>query len=73
MFGKMRILCCDDEELALQMLEISVKKAKPEADVSAFDDQDDLLEDAKNNGCDIAFLDIHMRGMNGTALSSPKG
>ena len=65
----MRILCCDDEELALQMLEISVKKAKPEADVSAFDDQDDLLEDAKNNGCDIAFLDIHMRGMNGVELA----
>ena len=65
----MRILCCDDEELALQMLEISVKKAKPDADVTAFDDQDDLLADAKKNGCDIAFLDIHMRGMNGVELA----
>ena len=29
----MRILCLDDEELALQMLEMSVKKAAPEAEV----------------------------------------
>ena len=29
----MRILCVDDEELALQMLEMSIKKAKPDAEV----------------------------------------
>ena len=65
----MRILCVDDEELALQMLEMSVKKAKPDADVTAFDDQDELIEDAKKNGCDIAFLDIHMRGTNGVEVA----
>ena len=46
----MRILCLDDEELALQMLEMCVKKAKPEADVSAFDDHEELLEDAQQGG-----------------------
>ena len=65
----MRILCVDDEPLALQMLEMSIKKAKPDADVTAFEEQDDLLEDAEKNGCDIAFLDIHMRGMNGVELA----
>ena len=50
----MRILCLDDEELALQMLEMSVKKAAPEAEVWSFDDQDDLLEDAAESGCDVA-------------------
>ena len=30
----MRILCVDDEPLALQMLEMSVKKAKPDAEPS---------------------------------------
>ena len=44
----MRILCLDDEELALQMLEMCVKKAKPEAEVWSFDDQEALLEDAEN-------------------------
>ena len=61
----MKILCVDDEPLALQMLELSVKKAKPDAEVSAFRKPRELLEAAQQNGCDIAFLDIQMRGMNG--------
>ena len=39
----MRILCVDDEPLMLQMLEMAVKEAKPDADITAFDDQDELL------------------------------
>ena len=65
----MRILCVDDEPLMLQMLEMAVREAKPDADVTAYDDQDDLIADAAENGCDIAFLDIHMRGMNGVELA----
>ena len=65
----MKILCCDDEKLALQMLEMAVKQAKPEADIRAFKYADELLAEAKANGCDIAFLDIHMRGMNGVELA----
>ena len=65
----MRILCLDDEELALQMLEICVREVKPDAEVEGFDDQDDLLESAEKNGCDVAFLDIHMRGMTGVEVA----
>ena len=65
----MKILCLDDERLALQMLEMCVKKVKPDAEVLAYDDQDDLLEEAEKNGCDVAFLDIHMRGMNGVEVA----
>ena len=65
----MKILCLDDEELALRMLEMCVKKVKPDAEVLAFDDQDDLLAEAEKNGCDVAFLDIHMRGMNGVEVA----
>ena len=65
----MKILCLDDEELALQMLQMAVEKAKPDADVLGFDDQDDLLDEAGKNGCDVAFLDIHMRGMNGVEVA----
>ena len=43
----MKILCLDDEPLALKMLETCVKQAKPEAEVLAFDDQDELLEEAE--------------------------
>ena len=65
----MRILCVDDEEMMLQMLEMSVREARPEADVTGYEDADDLIEDAEKNGCDIAFLDIHMRGMNGVEVA----
>ena len=65
----MRILCLDDEPLALKMLEAAIREAKPGADVTAFRKQADLLADAKQNGCDVAFLDIHMRGMNGVEVA----
>ncbi len=65
----MRILCVDDEPLMLQMLEAAVTEAKPEADINVFEYPEDLLEDAKQNGCDIAFLDIHMSGMTGVELA----
>ena len=61
----MRILCVDDEPLALQMLMISIQKAKPDAEVDGFEEPEDLIEEAEKNGCDIAFLDIHMSGMDG--------
>ena len=51
------------------MLEAAIREAKPGADVTAFRKQADLLEDAEKNGCDVAFLDIHMRGMNGVELA----
>ena len=65
----MRMLCVDDEPLMLKMLEMAIREAKPDADITAFRKQEELLEDAKKNGCDIAFLDIHMRGMNGVELA----
>lgn len=65
----MRILCVDDEKLALQMLEQAIKNAKPDAEVLAFKYQDELIAEAEENGCDIAFLDIHMRGMNGVEVA----
>ena len=65
----MRILCLDDERLALKMLVNCVKKVKPDAEVEAFGDQDELIADAKGNGCDVAFLDIHMRGMTGVQVA----
>jgi two-component SAPR family response regulator len=65
----MRILCLDDEYLALQMLETCIREVKPDAEVEGFDDQDELLESAEKTGCDVAFLDIHMRGMTGVEVA----
>ena len=65
----MRILCVDDEPLALEMLTQAIEEAIPDADLHPFRKQSELLADAEENGCDIAFLDIHMRGMNGVELA----
>lgn len=65
----MKILCLDDEPLALRMLAMCVEQAKPGSEIKKFDDQDELIEEAKNGGCDVAFLDIHMRGMNGVEVA----
>ena len=40
----MKILCVDDEPLMLQMLEMAIKEAQPDADVLAFDEPEDLLD-----------------------------
>lgn len=65
----MRILACDDEPLALEMLIDAIEEAKPDAELHGYRKQSELLADAQENGCDIAFLDIHMRGMNGVELA----
>ena len=65
----MKILCVDDEPLALEMLTEAIEEAQPDADIKPFNKQSELLEEARQNGCDIAFLDIHMRGMNGVELA----
>ena len=65
----MRILCLDDEPLALKLLVTMIEKVKPDAEVESFRIQTELLEAAEKNGCDVAFLDIHMRGMNGVEVA----
>lgn len=65
----LRILAVDDEPLALEMLADAIKKAAPDAEVIEFGTPSELLRYAENNICDIAFLDIHMRGMTGIGLA----
>jgi two-component SAPR family response regulator len=52
-----------------KMVEMSVKEAKPDADVLVFEKQEELLQSAEKDGCDVAMLDIHMCGINGVELA----
>lgn len=65
----MRILCLDDEPLMLRMLQEAVERAKPEAQISGFTKQKELIAEAESGGCDVAFLDIYMRGMTGVEVA----
>lgn len=65
----MNIIAVDDEKLALEVLEDSIAKAVPEAEVHAFRKPDEAADYVRANGCDVAFLDIKMRGMTGLELA----
>ena len=65
----MKILALDDEPLALESLLDAIHKAAPDADCRGFEYAEDVLEAAQKNGCDVAFLDVEMSGMNGVGLA----
>ncbi|MGN0622192.1 MAG: response regulator [Porcipelethomonas sp.] len=61
----MKILAVDDEKIALEGLESAIKNAAPGAEVYGFKRPEEALEFCSNNKCEVAFLDIEMRGSNG--------
>ena len=66
----MRILLVDDEQLQLIRLEKEVKKVFPEdGKISSFLNPLEALKKCKEDGVDIAFLDIEMPGINGIELA----
>ena len=65
----MHIIAVDDEPLALGLLVRSIQEACPTAQISKFQSGNDALQFLESNRCDAAFLDIHMRGINGLTLA----
>lgn len=65
----MNVLLVDDEVPALEVLKEAVSGALPDAQVGAFLKPKEALLYAKENPCEIAFLDIEMRGMSGVELA----
>ena len=65
----MHIIATDDEQGALNVLMGAIREAVPLATVHGFRNPLEALEFIKNTKCDIAFLDISMRGMSGLALA----
>lgn len=65
----MNIIAVDDEKLALDTLVDSIEKIVPQASVAGFQRPEQALTYARETGCEIAFLDIKMRGMTGLELA----
>ena len=65
----MKCFVADDEKIALDRMVRELKTAAPEAEVSAFSDPKELLSFAKDNPCDVAFLDVRMGSMTGVELA----
>ena len=65
----LHILAVDDEPLALGLLVRSIQEACPTAQISKFQSGHEALQALEQTQFDIAFLDIHMRGINGLTLA----
>ena len=65
----MRIIAVDDEKIALESLSSAIKSIVAEDEVVSFRYPEDALEYARDNLCDIAFLDVEMVGMSGVELA----
>ncbi len=65
----MNVIAVDDEKLALETLMDSAAKIMPNTEIHGFQNAEAALEYVRCNGCDIAFLDIKMRGMTGLELA----
>ncbi len=65
----MNIIAVDDEKIALDGLVLAIKQSQPGAAIHSFNGATSALEFVKENPCDIAFLDIQMRGKNGIELA----
>lgn len=65
----MRILAVDDEALAREMLEDAILEVLPDEEVISFSRASQAEKYAAENPCDIAFLDIQLRGTTGLELA----
>lgn len=65
----MHILATDDEKSALNVLTGAIREAVPSAIIHGFRSPAEALEFIKGTKCEVAFLDIQMRDMNGIVLA----
>lgn len=65
----MKCIAVDDEEISLDLLSMTIKEGIEEVELSSFNAAKDALDFVKNNSCDVAFLDIYMKEMDGIELA----
>ena len=65
----MIVVAVDDERFALENLTDSIRQVSPNAQIHGFRYPEDVLDFAKENYVDVAFLDVEMVDMNGVELA----
>lgn len=65
----MKIIAVDDGKIALQGLLFSIQKAAPGAEIHGFRYSGEAITHMETESCDVAFLDIEMKGMNGVEVA----
>lgn len=67
--SRLRVVAVDDEPLALELLVRTIHDVRPQAQIMAFAELGAVMDYAKENPVDVAFLDIQMCGRNGAELA----
>ena len=65
----MKIIVADDERLALEQLIYTIREVATDAEIYGFNEPEELMDFAKDNPCDVAFLDIEMGTMSGLEIA----
>ena len=65
----MKIICLDDHSIMLDSLVRELNILASGADISAFQDAQTTIEFAQENGCDIFFCEINLRGTDGVMVA----
>ena len=65
----MKIIAVDDEKIALQGLLSAIQQAAPNAEIHGFRYTREAIAHMESDPCDVAFLDIEMKGMNGVEVA----
>ena len=65
----MKIIAVDDEKIALQGLVLSIQKVAPDAEIHGFRHTGEAIAHMESDPCDVAFLDIEMKSMNGVEVA----
>lgn len=67
--SRLRVVAVDDEPLALELLMRTIHDVRPQAQIMAFAELGAVMDYAKENPVDVAFLDIQMCRRNGVELA----
>ena len=65
----MKIIAVDDEKIALQGLLSAIQQAAPNAEIYGFRYTREAVAHMEIDPCDVAFLDIEMKGMSGVDVA----
>ena len=65
----MKIIAVDDEKIALQGLLSAIQQAAPNAEIHGFRYTREAVAHMEKDPCDVAFLDIEMKGMSGVEVA----
>ena len=65
----MTIVCVDDHPILLKGLSRNIWQLLPDATVRCFENAEDALGFAKENGCDILISEIELCGVDGLTLA----